>query len=297
MQLPDVEVAPDESNPTVLIIKSKDLSDRSFPIGLKCKSVEQAKTWLDNLTRIPAAEDDEQEKAEEQSFIEQDDLFMNVNASEEVKPPVKVDENNNLAKAKKAATELAEATAAAAASAATSEPVSTLDSSIASLESSSKSSAGNANAEALEDSTEATTAATDNLRSESLSSVDGKCTPKKYRIFLFCAHIHFPFFLLVVAGLQTLPLLFLPCTDMYSLMDESDSFHSTAPETVGKVIARTASKKMKVSRSTEVPLASLKIAQPLKALTRHGMDSPFLLFTKFIWYNFCIFFRFSHSVL
>lgn len=271
-----MEVAIDESNPTVLIVKSKDLSDRSFPIGLKCKSVEQAKTWLDNLTRIPAAEEDEQEKAEEQSLIERDDLFMNVNAaaSEEVKPPEKVDENNNLAKAKKAAskaaTELAESSDST--TAATSETTSSaLDSSTASLESASKSTAGNANAEAMEDSTEATTAPTDNLRSESLSSVDGEYILKT--TFIVSPFICTPTILPPRGGhLQMLPLLFLPCTDMYSLMEESDSFHSTAPENVGKVIARTASKKMKVSRSTEVPTASLKIAQPLKALTRHGME-------------------------
>lgn len=64
---------------------------------------------------------------------------------------------------------------------------------------------------------------------------------------------------------------------MYSLMEESDSFHSTAAEG-GKVIARTASKKMKVARSIEVPSATLKIAQPLKALTRHGMSAHYFTF-------------------
>lgn len=170
----------------MIIIKSKDLSDRSFPIGLKCKSVEQAKTWLGNLTRVPGAEEEDKAAAEEQSLIEQDDLFIN-SAPEETpaKPASKVDENNNLAKAKKAA-EAAEALlqsvkdSEGASTAATSDlsTASTLESSIASLESATKSSAGNANADVLEDSTEATTAATDNLGTESLSSssVDGKCT-------------------------------------------------------------------------------------------------------------------------
>lgn len=171
--MPDVEVVPDEGNPATLIIKAKDLSDKSYPIGLKCKSVEQAKTWIDYIARAPLSEDDKSE----QSLIEQDDLFVNATAG---KKPEKVDENNNL-KAKGAA----EAAAAAAAEAVLREPsptsnlstdpaVNSVDNSIASLEGTSKSSADNAKADVLEDNTEATTAATDNLRTESLSSVDGK---------------------------------------------------------------------------------------------------------------------------
>lgn len=164
----------------MLIIKSKDLSDRSFPIGLKCKSAEQAKTWLANLTRIPGAEEEEKASAEEQSLIEQDDLFISSASAEEasVKSASKVDENNNLAKKAAAAAEallqqVKDSETSGKSDVSTS---STLESSIASLESATKSSAGNANADVMEDNTEATTAPTDNLRTDSLSSVDGKCS-------------------------------------------------------------------------------------------------------------------------
>lgn len=171
--MPDVEVVPDESNPAILIIKAKDLSDKSYPIGLKCKSVEQAKTWIDYIARAPLSEDDKSE----QSLIEQDDLFVNATAA---KKPEKVDENNNL-KAKGAAAAAAAASAAAVlrepsptSNLSTAPAVNSVDNSIASLEGTSKSSADNAKADVLEDNTEATTAATDNLRTESFSSVDGK---------------------------------------------------------------------------------------------------------------------------
>lgn len=57
---------------------------------------------------------------------------------------------------------------------------------------------------------------------------------------------------------------------MYSLIEDSDSFCLTAAESK---ISTTSSAAEQIARSTEIGGTGLRIVQPLKAVTRHGMST------------------------